>query len=267
MISDSETAGKTSKEGKAPTRVRSVARGARVLKFVAGRSGEPCGIRDIAAALGLPVPTAFHIATTLVDERMLAKDEAHNYTLGSAIAGIADSFHRQLRPPQELLDRLRRLVALTGESAYVGGWRHGEVVVFAAMKGQNAVQVTELYEGFTGATHARASGKLLLAHLPEGELERFLDEHPLDPVTPATITSRADLLAELKQIQTQGYALEQREFNLDVGCVSAPLLQDTGAVAAVFTVSSPIERLRGTREQVIEALREVTAPDAVLAAG
>src|SRR5919199_1495900 len=141
-----------------PTRIRSVSRAVEILLFM---SEQPEGrtAKETALALRMPVATTYHLLNTLADDGMLAKDAKRQYHLGPKIGALADAFLRQLTPPDYLLAPLRRVAEATGETAYVSGWRHGEIVVLASVEGSHAVRVSNLHVGFAGYAHARASGK------------------------------------------------------------------------------------------------------------
>lgn len=65
------------------------------------------------------------------------------------IGALADAYFRQTPPPDELLDPLKTIIRDTGESAYLGGWVHGELEVLAEMSGTRAVRVMDVKPGFT----------------------------------------------------------------------------------------------------------------------
>jgi DNA-binding IclR family transcriptional regulator len=59
--------------------------------------------------------------------------------------------------------------------------------------------------------HASAVGKAILAALPDSELGRRYPGEELPAPTPASITSRHELMRELSQVRRQGYALNWEE--------------------------------------------------------
>jgi DNA-binding IclR family transcriptional regulator len=235
-----------------PTRIRSISRAFDVLLYVATEPEERRTATLIAQALGMSVPTTYHVLNTLLDERVLAKDAQRRYHLGSTVGALAQAFHQQNTPPEQLMAPLRWLAQETGESTYLSGWRHGEVVVLASLEGRHAVRVHELQQGFGGAAHARASGKLLLAHAEPAQVDAFLSAHPLQAITSRTVTSKDALLAEFVRIRRRGYALDEEEFKEGVACVAAPAY-DRGVLVGVYTVSAPVGRYRATRKVLIEA--------------
>jgi len=69
---------------------------------------------------------------------------------------------------------LRRLAERTGETAYVSGWMHDDVIVLSTVEGSQAVRVAGLHRGSQGGAHARASGKLLLSYASPEVVENYL---------------------------------------------------------------------------------------------
>ena len=75
-----------------------------------------------------------------------------------------------------------------------------------------------------------------------------------------TLTSLTDLRAELRTDLEQGYALDNEEAELGVGCIGALVHDSSGEVVAGLSVSAPMERRRDDWiPMVIEAARELSA--------
>jgi IclR family acetate operon transcriptional repressor len=234
------------------TTIRSAARVSRILTHVAE---QPAGstAKEIAAALELPLPTAYHLLGTLVSEGLLAKDGQRRYQLGPVVGTIADAYSRQLAPPEYLVPPLHRLAAETSETAYLATWRHGRIAVLASVEGNNAVRVSGLHLGFVGFGHARASGKALLAFATEAARRTYLLANPLVPVTVRTIVERDEFDLELERTRVRGYAVDEEEFREGVACAAAPVLED-GRILAAYSISAPSERFRRNREHLVEKL-------------
>ncbi len=211
---------------------------------------------QVAQEIEISLPTAYHLLNTLVAEGLLFKDSQRRYHLGPKIGALAEAFVQQVGPPEYLLAVVRELAETTGESAYLSGWRHGEIVVLASVDGTLAVRVSGVHLGSVGFAHARASGKLLLALAPGEVHERYLRDHRLEPLTPRTIVNRNDFEAELERVRKCGYATEEGEFSEDIACVSGPVIEGEGVTAAL-TISAPFERFRRRRKELIEAVLTV----------
>jgi DNA-binding IclR family transcriptional regulator len=242
--------------GGQPTRIQSVARAARALLLIAdavdGRSAT-----EVARRLGIAVPTAFHLLNTLVDEGLLVK-ERRRYFLGPAAGRIADGFTGPEPVTTSLLAPLRHLAEVTLETAYLGVWRHGQVVVVGSIEGAQAVKVEGMGVGLADDAHARASGKMLLSTLEEAALDAYLATHPLRAVTARTITDEKALRAELRETRRRSYSLDEEEFRDGVTCLGVPI-EDDGQVYGTYTLSVPVERLARNRDRYLDALREAAA--------
>jgi len=253
-------------EGRKPssgaTRVHSVARAARLLHLIASIPEHERTAKDLAAAMGTPLPSMYHLLNTLVDARLLTRDRRRLYHLGLGIGTLANAYYRQSQPPLELLDPLHAIISATGETAYLGGLVRGELEIFAEMAGTRAVRVTDLKPGYRGAAHARASGKVLLAFSDLKERNHYLGGHSLQALTPNTITDVTQLLAELDLVREQGYATEVEEFTEGVACCAVPILDD-GILLAAYTLAAPVERYRTSKDEFVAVLK-AAAESAVL---
>ena len=79
-----------------------------------------------------------------------------------------------------------------------------------------------------------AAGRVMLADLPEKELNEFFREARLERRTPDTITVKAELRKELEKIRRQGFATVDGELEVGMFTVAAPVCNDARqAIAAV----------------------------------
>lgn len=230
--------------------VRSVVKATQLLLCIAESDGLTAG--QAAAALGIPLPTAYHLLNTLLAEGWLNRDAARRYHLGPKIATLSLAYSRR-GPSELLLAAVRELVASTGETAYLSDWRDGQVTALATIEGSNAVRVGRIHTELKGCEHARASGKVLLAHLDGGALDTYLATHTLEPRTRRTIISERQLREQLEAVRSAGFALDEGEFTEDVGCVSAPI-HDGGRCAGCLSISAPLERFASQRERLTQAV-------------
>jgi IclR family transcriptional regulator, acetate operon repressor len=236
-----------------PTRIQSVSRAVEVLRYVADQEDAPATLSRIAAAVGTPLPTAYHLLATLVDEGMLVRDPKRGYRLGSTVGLLGDAFRREPAIPDGLLDPLRKLAVATGEASFLSGWQDGEVTLLRAEQGRFGFRVPKVAPGFTAFAHARAAGKLLLAFLPDDDVRHYLDLHPLRPLTPRTIVDAAAFGQELAEIRASGCAVDDEEFMDGMGCVSAAARD--GETVLAYSVAAPVERFRVNRDRFIRATR------------
>ena len=246
------------REPRAPTRIRSVDRAARLLMLIATDPNAGWKARTIATEMGTSVPTTYHMLNTLVDAGLVTTDDRGSYCLGVAVARLALAYQVQAAPPRELQVPLSEVAAKTGESAYLSAWRNGEMEVITHVASTQPVRVTDLRPGFRDVAHARAAGKVLLAFGTDSQREHYLTGAKLKAVTKFTVTKHNALLVELEQARVNRYAEEREEFCEGVGCLSVPILIGANLLGA-YTVSAPIDRLNSRHETYLQILHDAAA--------
>ncbi len=237
------------------TRIQSVARGCKLLMWLAERG---CGAtaKEIAFANQLALATTYHILNTLVDAGLLAKDAQRRYVLGGGTATLVQAYLRGDAVPDALLSSLRELAARTQAAAYLADWGEHEMRVLASVEGAELLRVADVASGPVSDGHARANGKLLLAYSGPELRDAYLASHPPRRLTEATRCDFDALDRELARIREQGFAYDGDEFADGVSCVAAPLLRE-GRIVAAFGVSVPTERFARTREELTATVLEV----------
>jgi DNA-binding IclR family transcriptional regulator len=242
------------------TTIQSVSRAARILLAVAADGAMTA--KSASQRYGLSLPTAYHLLNTLVAEGLLVRDARRGFDLGPQAWTIASATQRRQPLPERFTAGLSELAASTGEAVYLSALRQDEVAVLATIEGVGALRVAGLTGTHAKNLHARASGKLLMAHASPKERARILDGLSFDRLTPSTITSREELEAEFEEIRADGYALDREELYLGVMCVSAPITIN-GEVVACYTVSTPRERFEQNSAGTIRAVRDAAAAASV----
>jgi IclR family acetate operon transcriptional repressor len=237
---------------RAPPRVQSAARAMAILVAVAE---SPHGLRamEIAKTLGLGRQTTYHLLHTLIGCGMLARNPQGLHVLGLQMATLADAFVRQLAAPEHLAPLVRRIAQETGETAYAVAWREGEIVNLVAAPGSNAIHAMTVPQGYHRHAHARATGKLLLAHATKEIREGYLGTHRLDRRTANTLTSRKALEREFERIREDGYARDREEFALGLCCLAVPV--GSGPATFAIGISAPSAAFEAKLEGYLKIMR------------
>jgi DNA-binding IclR family transcriptional regulator len=242
--------------------IQSLTRACRILDVLAAHP-EGLPVKKIASLVELNVSTTHHLVNTLRANGYVACRDTGIYSLGNSIARLHNAYLTTIRLNSQFLDVLHTLAERTDETAYVSAWHNGEVVIQAIVEGRQALRLGGLYVGYGSHSHARASGKALLAYLNADALEAYLASHPLVPLTPSTIVSADALHSELQRIAAQGFAIDREEFAEDVCCVAAPVFTAGGEAVSAFTVSVPARRFALNEQQlvtdVVRAARDASA--------
>ena len=119
--------------------------------------------------------------------------------------------------------------------------------------------------GSTFPLHCTANGKALLAALGDEQLRDLLPAR-LERFTPATITARDDLRAELAEIRSSGVAYDREEHTEGI-CAVAAVVRDAGGPVAAISVPVPTQRFAGQEARYAAAVLSAAAAGSALLTG
>jgi IclR family transcriptional regulator, KDG regulon repressor len=101
-----------------------------------------------------------------------------------------------------------------------------------------------------------ATGKVLLAYMDDGTIQRIMD-NGMPKHTDCTIISREAFLENLRAIRAKGFAISEQEYEEEINAVAAPILDQHGLPIAAVAIAGPAYRL--TRERMSEIGPSVVA--------
>ncbi|PKV84542.1 IclR family transcriptional regulator [Streptomyces sp. TLI_146] len=240
--------------------LRSVDRAVSVLEALA-RLGE-AGVTEIADELGVHKSTAFRLLGALENRGLVGQEkERGKYFLGAGMLRLAGAAAVRLDVSQEGVPVCRALADRTGETANVAVLDGDAAVNIMQARGAAAVTAFN-WLGRRTPLHATASGKALLAHLPEERREALLGQG-LARFTAHTLTDPAVLRAELAGVVERGYAQTAEELEDGLNALGAVVRGHDGAVIGAIGVSGPAyrmprESLPEVAEHVLEAAQDLS---------
>ncbi|WP_298922246.1 IclR family transcriptional regulator [uncultured Roseobacter sp.] len=88
--------------------------------------------------------------------------------------------------------------------------------------------------------HNTAAGKVFLAHMTEEELDSYFAVAELEKFTETTLTTRAALEKDMKNIRKNGYAVSDREEFYQVAGIAAPILDYDQRILATISLWVPL---------------------------
>lgn len=233
-------------------KIQSVERALAILEVLAGAKGE-VALRELALAVGLNKSTCHNILGTLIDHGYVGQSaRARTYFLGNKIIELSGSRISQFDLVDLAMPYLRKLNDVTGETVHLAALQGDELITLTQLDSHHAVRVVSGNVGKTEAIHATATGKAILAWLPETEISRILDRKGQPSFTDNTITSRARLIEDLRHVRRTGCAVDNEEFQPGVVCVGAAIRNHTGGVVGAFSCSLPAMRADADHIAMIE---------------
>lgn len=190
-----------------------------------------------------------HLATLEAKEYVIRSGDKYSLSLKFLYHGMFAKNRLDIsRVGQPVIEEL---AAQTDEVAWVVVEEHGKAVYLNKAMGERAVQ-THAVIGGRGYLHHLASGKTILAHLPDERVDEIIDRHGLPELTPNTVTDRDELEAEFERIREEEIALNDKETVRGLRAAAAPVRRGDHLVGAI-TVSGPASRL--TKERCYEEIK------------
>jgi DNA-binding IclR family transcriptional regulator len=204
-------------------------------------SEEELGVNELARRISVNASTASRLLATLEAAGLVQRGEGPNrpYGLGLGLVTLADRVLARLDLRALARPLLARLMEGTGETATLSVPGEKEAITVDFVPSQASV-VSMARLGRPSVAHATAVGKVMLA-FGGGPLPRERDLHAL---TPRTITDRADLAGEVRNVRRLGYGTVFGEREPDVNAIAAPVFDRDGALAAIVGLQAPATRLK-----------------------
>lgn len=181
------------------------------------------------------------------------------YYLGNKVLELSGSRMRHFNLADKAIAPLRELNNRTGETVHLAVLQGDQLVTIAVLDSHHAVRVVSSPNGKGNALHATATGKAILAWLPQTECDRLLERAGMSVFTEMTITDPKMLVEELRHVRRNGFAIDREEYQPGVICVGAAIRDLTGAVIGSFSCSLPTMRADEKELQSIETEVKETA--------
>ncbi len=229
---------------------------------VLAQHADPVPLKQLALETGLHPSTAHRILGAMTQSGFVERSDAGVYRLGIRLLELGSLVKSRISLRETAMPLMLRLHAATGESVNLG-IRDGDEIVYVerTSSGRSSVRVVHIV-GARAPLHTTATGKLFLV---EDGLERIRDyarRTGLPASTAASITSLPALEKELDRVRRHGVAFDLDEVEPGVRCIGAGIHDDSGALVAGLSLSTPSERfnpewaplVRETADEISRAL-------------
>jgi DNA-binding IclR family transcriptional regulator len=211
-------------------------------------------LSEASEYLGVAHSTAHRLMAMLAFHGFVRQEpDSRAYVAGPVLTEIGLAAVRELDIRLHARPALEQLAAALGETAHLAVLEGDTVRYLDAVESPRALRVAAR-TGTTLAANCTASGKALLAELPDAEVTAlFPGQAALTALTGRSITTRPRLLAELQRVRERGCAVNIEESEDGVASVAVAVHGPRLAPAAALAVSGPVSRLTGEVIGRIEA--------------
>jgi IclR family transcriptional regulator, KDG regulon repressor len=237
--------------------VKSLDKAFQILECISRKNGQ-ITLHELYQQTSIPKGTLLRIIETLINWDYLKQDiQTGSYELGIRFLVFGGIVQQNISLRNLAYPVMRELSRELGETVNLNIVEKGERVCIEVIEPEADIRHfvsighrSKLYRGSTG--------KVLLAHLSEKEMEKSI----LVAVEDGVVDTHA-LREELKKIKERGYAITEGERIKETFAVSAPVFNHKNVMVAGLTVSGPIHRLTHERKPdiiagVIVAARKIS---------
>ena len=244
-------------EPRGPDFVQSLERGLAVIRAFSATRPE-LTLTEVAAATEMTRAAARRFLLTL-SELGYVRSDGRQFSLTPRVLELGYAYLSGLSLPAVAEPHLEALVAEVNESSSVSVL-DGEDIIYVARVPTSRIMMVTISVGTRFPAYATSMGRVLLAGLPDGELEAYLAKVRLERLTPHTVSSVAALRTEINRARAQGWALVDQELEEGLRSVAAPIRDRTGRTVAALNISAAASR------SSIETIRRNLVPPLVAAA-
>jgi IclR family transcriptional regulator, acetate operon repressor len=234
--------------------VKSARRVLDILRFFADEKA-PASLARISTELDFPKSSCLALLETLAAEGYAYHVDGRYYLTGrwlrdSRLVAEHDQLAARCRPALEKLHREIRETVILAKLAktsvvYLDVIEADQVLRFSAHVGQHK------------PIHAAASGRALLAALPDDALALLVRSLKYERYTDATTGSAKALLASVAEGKKRGWHVNYGEYQSDTISIAAPVVFEGEAVALVL--GAPMSRIKNNVARLGAALARAGA--------
>ena len=135
-----------------------------------------------------------------------------------------------------------------------------EVVYVARAASSSRMISIGIHIGSRAPVHCVSTGRVLLAAMPDEDLQRYFDQADLTALTPYTQTSKVKLRGLIEETRRQGWSLVDQELEVGLRSLSVPIRNRFGATVAALNVCCPTPRwsLEDMRSKLLADLMDAS---------
>lgn len=198
-------------------------------------------LSDVARLTGMTRATARRILLTL-QKLGHVRSDGRVFSLTPRVLTLGWAYLSSLSLWEIAQPFMQELVAKTGESSSAATLDLPDIVYVARVPTIRIMSIT-LGVGTRLPAHATSMGRVLLADLPDPELDDFLCGRTFETYTPKTITDPEQLHEAILQVREQGWTLADEELELGLRSIAAPIRRRDGRTVAALNVSGAVVRV------------------------
>ena len=238
----------------------------RALKILCAfnRDRQALTLSQLSKILNLSKATVSRLSFTLMKCDFLRYDPpSKQYSLGLKLFELGSVIFSSFSIRRVASPHLSQLQSRLGKTTFLGVLLDDELVYIDKREDpSNPIRFASQI-GTRRPPHFGMLGQILMAYLPESEVNRLLRKSPLKPFTRRSLTNQTEFKKRLGRIRDRGFFVDKEEALEGTTGIAAPIWDYTGNVIAAVGVGiiSSFLNSNGTKQiikEVCETARKIS---------
>ncbi len=210
---------------------------------------------DIARKIGIPWTTAHRILSTLTSGELLEQDaKTSKYKIGRMFYILGSLYLATIDIVQVGEPVAKALNGIADEAVSIAIYTNGYVIVIMSEETKHlfrwAANVGQSYPAY-----ATATGRAFLSEFNDTEIEHLYPEERLQPLTPKTIKTKAELKSKIENIRKTGVSCDSEGLAIGIDVMATLIRNAKGNAVASISFIVPTFRMNVKRVQLGELLK------------
>ncbi|QHA88919.1 IclR family transcriptional regulator domain-containing protein [Serratia rhizosphaerae] len=247
-----------------PNFMASLARGLEVLQAFKPQYSQ-MSVSEISQITGIPRAAVRRCLYTLKALGFVHCPDGRHYRLLPRVLTLGHAYlssSELAKAAQNSLDYLSKQLNQSCSVATLDG----DNILYIARASVKRIMTIDLGRGSRPPAYATSMGLVLLSALDEAQLEAYLSRVTLEPLTPHTVVSEAQLREQLARVRRQGYAINDQQLEIGLRSIAVPMHSRKGGVVAAMNVGVNASQVSAQelRERVLPLLQRTAMELALL---
>jgi len=202
-------------------------------------SDVPLGVNELAKLCDMNLSTAFRILKTLMQGGWVYQCEDDRYIIGPRFSYITErkDFYFALKEISAFT--MNRITTQETQALNLSVLKDRTCIILQQSRTTKLIDLVPPVNSIL-PFHASASGKVILAGLPNPLLRLYIANMSFEPFTKHTITDRTVFTRAIEEVRQNGYALDCHETMDNSFCIAVPILRNDGETIASLSFSGII---------------------------
>lgn len=199
-------------------------------------------LSEVASRTGMNRARARRFLLTLHALGYVRKQQRH-FELAPKVLNLGYAFLSANNYRSVIQQILEDITSECGESSSLGVLDGDDVTYVARSSSRHRLMAITLSVGTRLPAAHTSMGRVLLAQLPDAELDAFLARVVLESHTDKTITDKAELKRCILEVRQQGYAIADQELDSGLRSVAVPAFDANGRLLGAINISTNAARV------------------------